>query len=46
MENVDAEISMEFHGNWCSNVFHGIPWEMSCVLSALAYGLNGPPRPP
>ena len=29
MENVDAEISMEFHGNWCPNVFHGIPWEMS-----------------
>ena len=26
MENVDAEISMEFHGNWCPNVsieFHG-----------------------
>ena len=29
IENVDAEITMEFHGIWCPNVFHGIPWEMS-----------------
>ena len=29
MENIDADISMEFHGNWSLNVFRGIPWEMS-----------------
>ena len=29
-----AEISMEFHGNWCPNVFHGIPWEMVLILHA------------
>ena len=26
MENLDAEISMEFHGNWCPNIFHGNLW--------------------
>ena len=36
MENIDVEISMAIHENWCPNVFHGnlwrnfygIPWKL------------------